>query len=162
VFVLRSALVAVIAGGDRTVGKSSAFDLVGSSSNDPDGTATLTYIWSCIRGGSSYGLACALPSPLTNASTQTIPAGRPIGAYIFTMIIADPATGRSASATVTITIQSQDPPTSQIAALAVSKINPSSKVGAGHHAGPYQPQGSGTYRSRTTPCPVSLHGTMQT
>ena len=104
--VLHSDLIAAIAGGDRTVGSSSSFTLDASSSYDPDstrlvscprvslcssrgdsdflytplipGSTSLSYNWTCIKGGTSYGQSCGL-TYVTTTSTTTVPKGTSVG-----------------------------------------------------------------------------------
>jgi hypothetical protein len=70
VSVLESALVCRIDGGSsRTHGLASAITLSANSSTDPDTNSRdgITFVWSCIRGGASYGAACGLSSDVLSS-----------------------------------------------------------------------------------------------
>ena len=130
VVVGRSALVALIAGGDRIVGKSEGtLELDAGSSYDPDvPNAPLgEYRWACaVVEGSMTSCGDEIESLADSAITQQLTEFSAPGRYMFTVTTLKDT--RNASASVVIEVSSDTVPTVGIAALDLPKANPSKKL----------------------------------
>lgn len=138
--VKASPLLAVIAGGNRTVGQGeiSALALDGTASSDPDaaaGTANggVTFQWTCTRivttGDILVASDCNLPAGLEQVGS--VLSGSMLGAlavatYRFTLIVSAGDDTRTASTVVDITVKAGTPP-----AVAIDATGVGGKVNAG-------------------------------
>jgi hypothetical protein len=134
VLVSASPLLAVIVGGDRSVGSNDAMVLNGTGSRDPDaggvGTSPLTYSWTCapmVLTASTIG-SCGLDGIALNGPSLAVPANSllPGRNYRFVLIVA--ADTRTATADVDVTVTEQSPPTVSITASLSGKVNPDAKL----------------------------------
>ena len=98
--------MALINGGNRTVGSADTLTVDASPSYDPDGVVTsLSYNWTCIKGGFHYGDDCGF----TFDSTASKPSVEPTigtGIYIFDVVVYD-SYERSAAISATITVSTR-------------------------------------------------------
>ena len=143
VVVGTSDLVAAIDGGDRKVGVSEPLVLDASPSYDPDDPSGsgLDSSWECeVLEGEENGANCA--TTLTDTAVNSIDlTDYGAGTYLFSVLVEKYSDGnwRNATASAVITVTFDLVPNAGIAAMTVSKANPSEKlilVGSGGPA-PY-------------------------
>ena len=124
-----SPLVAAIDGGDRTVGVSEPLTLDASASYDPDvpDGGALNTSWTCEAVAGAGACAGGLLDQAANELDLT-PYGA--GTYVFGVLVRKFADGewRNATASVVIEVTFDVVPPVAIAALTVSKANPSLKL----------------------------------
>ncbi|CAM9815033.1 unnamed protein product, partial [Phaeothamnion confervicola] len=126
VVVTEQAVVAVITGGDRTVGTQNVLALDGSSSKDPDySSMAFNYTWSCLKSGVTCTTAAGVTLFLGTASTASLAASTMgTGTYTFSLLVTKGS--RNSTASVSITYLAGAPPAVTIDALSASKYSPAS------------------------------------
>ena len=135
--VSASPLIAAISGGGGTLSEgSAAAQLDGSLSVDPDGRVglPLAFRWSCVGPVSNVLCLDAAGAPLTPASGATLSLTRLPGApgaglsYTFTLLVSKDSRSATAATTVTVVRAVLALPLVSIAALPLSRVNPSERT----------------------------------
>ncbi|RHY78182.1 hypothetical protein DYB38_002118 [Aphanomyces astaci] len=124
-----SPLVAVIVGGNRTIGNVDDLLLNGTTSFDPDNSTTeLSYTWKCTDF--STGRTSCNGLDIDNGDVTTVPRDYlpPKTTLLITLTVSDPSTGRQSNAIVSLTVVLGNPPITKILSLATTKFNPDAKI----------------------------------